>query len=265
MLLHNPFSIFKKEYWMDDMQFYDFNNTSNAQVIKNIFKDISEDHVQYLLNHSHIKKHQKGEMIIQRDNQINNKNNNKSNHKNDDDLYILLDGIIQVGYLSPSGRFHAFNYYSEKNFINLFSCLQNEVPEYDYYAFNQVRILSIPKSIFFDLIESNLALSQALMRLLALRMHHLMAELKFLHIANISQKVAKTLLSLAHQYGIQHELGTEIKLKISQHDLADLLSASRQTVNKEIQKLVMADVLNWQYENIIIKNIDDLKLKISAL
>lgn len=242
------------------MQFYDFNNTSNAQVIKNIFKDISEDHVHYLLNYSHIKKHQKGEMIIQRDNQL-----DKNNNENNDDLYILLDGIIQIGYLSPSGRFHAFNYYSEKNFINLFSCLQNEVPEYDYYAFNQVRILSIPKSIFFELIESNPALSQTLMRLLALRMHHLMAELKFLHISNISQKVAKTLLSLAHQYGIQHELGTEIKLKISQHDLADLLSASRQTVNKEIQKLVMADVLNWQYENIIIKNIDDLKLKISSL
>ena len=257
MSFHNPFNILKK-YWMDYMQFYDFNNRSNAQVIKNIFKKISEQDVQYLLTHSNIKKYYKGEMISHRD--------NKKNKNNiDNELYILLDGIIQIGYLSPSGRFHAFNYYSEKNFINLFSCLQNEVPEYDYYAFNQVRILSIPKSIFFELIESNTMLSQELMYLLALRMHHLMAELKFLHIANISQKLAKTLLNLSHQYGVKHALGTEIKLKISQHDLADLLSASRQTVNKEIQKLVNFDVINWQYENIIIKNSDELKFKIASL
>lgn len=238
------------------MQYYDFNASTNTHIIRNIFKTISQDNIQYLLDHSQIKKYQKGEMVIQRDHA------NQSQH---DSLYILLDGIIQIGYLSPSGRFHAFNYYSEKNFINLFCCLQNHPPEYDYYAFNQLRVLVIPKSIFLGLIEQNQAISQEVMQLLALRMHYLMAELKFLHIANLSQKVAKTLLNLTHQYGVRHALGSEIKLKISQHDLADLLSASRQTVNKEIKKLVSLDILNWQYENIVIKDVDYLKQKIELI
>ena len=231
------------------MQYYDLNHTSNISILNHIFKNINQEDILYLLTHASIKKYQKSEIIIRR---------NHENKYHDDALYILLDGIIQIGYLSPSGRFHAFNYYSEKNVINLFSCLQNEVPEYDFYAFNQVRVLVIPKQIFFQLTERNSALSQEVMSLLALRMHYLMAELKFLHIANLHQKVCKTLLNLAQHYGVRHPLGTEIKLKISQHDLAELLSASRQTVNKEIKNLVLLDVLNWQYENIVIKNFDYL-------
>ena len=236
------------------MQYYNFNHISNIDLIKNIFNtnfnSMSDACISRILEKSNIKKYQKNESILQRDQQ---------NKYKEDALYILLEGIIQIGYLSPSGRFHAFNYHSEKNVINLFSCLQDQVPEYDYYAFNQVKVLLIPKHVFLQELSQNNALSQQVMRLLALRMHYLMAELKFLHVANLHQKISKNLLKLAHQYGVKHRLGTEIKLKISQHDLADLLSASRQTVNKEIKKLVSLDVLNWQYENIIIKDLDYLK------
>lgn len=242
------------------MQYCDFNHISNIDLIKNIFNthfnSMSDACIYRILEKSNIKKYQKNELILQRDQQ---------NKYKDDALYILLEGIIQIGYLSPLGRFHAFNYHSEKNVINLFSCLQDQVPEYDYYAFNQVKVLVIPKHIFLEELSQNNALSQQVMRLLALRMHYLMAELKFLHVANLHQKISKTLLSLAHQYGVKHHLGTEIKLKISQHDLADLLSASRQTVNKEIKKLVGLDVLNWQYENIIIKDKDYLKAQADDL
>lgn len=249
---HYPSSIKLKLYWMDNMQYVDFNHTSNINIIKNIFNHLSDQDVFYVLEKSSIKKFQKNELIIHHEN----------NHES---LYVLLDGIIQIGYLSPSGRFHAFHYYSEKNLINLFACLQNNTPEYQYYAFNQVKVLIIPKSIFLALTQKNNDLSQEVMQLLALRMHHLMAELKFLHVANLHQKVCKILLNLSLQYGVKHDLGTEITLKISQHDLADLLSASRQTVNKEIKKLVMDDVLSWQYENIIIKNNDYLVLQLYAI
>ena len=231
------------------MQFHDFEYSNKINILKNIFNNILSEDLDYLFNHSYFKKYKKGDIVFDRD--LNKK-------YKDDSIYILLDGIIQIGYLSPSGRFHAFNYYSEKNFINLFSCLQDQIPEYDYYAFNQVRVLVIPKTIFLEVLDRNSQFSQQVMHIMASRMHFLMAELKFMHVANLHQRVSKILIHLAQQYGVRHTLGTEIKLKISQHDLSDLLSASRQTVNKEIKKLVLIDVLDWRYENIIIKNYDYL-------
>ena len=234
----------------------DYNNLSlnNKEsvflILKNVFKNISDNNLKYILDKSSVKKYQKNDLILNKEN-------------SSDELYILLDGIIQIGYLSLSGRFHAFNYYSEKHLINLLPCLNSQAIDYDYYAFNQVRILQIPKTVFKEEIKNNNELKQDALDILSLRMHYLIEQVKFLQVANLHQKVCKILLDLSGQYGEKHVLGTEIRLKISQHDLADLLSSSRQTINKEIKNLKEQDVVFWQYENIIVKDIGYLKNQIN--
>ena len=228
------------------------NKISESEIVQEIFPQISNDDLNKIIQKSHIKKYQKGELIL-----------NKYNIT--ESLYILIDGIIHIGYLSPSGRFHAFSYFSEKSVVNLLPCLNATALDYDYYAFNQVKILHIPRDVFLKELSKNNYLSTGVLQLLASRMQLLLKEIKFLHIANLHQKVCKTLLDLSGQYGASHQAGTEIKLRISQHDLADLLSSSRQTINKEIKGLVSKNVLDWQYENIIIKNHDYLKSQIFGI
>ena len=231
---------------------HDLKDQTNDQVLKKIFKNLSEHEINSILKMSFIKKYQKGDLIL-----------NKGNCR--DAVYVLLDGIIQIGYLSPSGRFHAFNYFSEKSPINLLACINEQVIDYDYYAFNQVKILHISIAIFSNEISNNNALKQDALDILSLRMQYLLQQMKFLQVANLHQKICKILFDLSHQYGQKHPLGTEIRLKISQHDLADLLSSSRQTINKEIKSLTSQDVIFWQYENIIIKNYEYLKYQINRI
>ena len=231
---------------------YDLKDQKNDQILKNIFKNLSEHEINFILKMSFIKKYQKGDLIL-----------NKGNCR--DAVYVLLDGIIQIGYLSPSGRFHAFNYFSEKSPINLLACINEQVIDYDYYAFNQVKILHISIAVFSNEISNNNALKQDALDILSLRMQYLLQQMKFLQVANLHQKICKILFDLSHQYGQKHPLGTEIRLKISQHDLADLLSSSRQTINKEIKSLTSQDVIFWQYENIIIKNYEYLKYQINRI
>lgn len=236
------------KYWVD--HFMQINKKSNYDVLKNVFKHISDEKIEYILKYSTVRKYQKGDLIL-----------NKENCRSA--LYILLDGIIQIGYLSPSGRFHAFNYYSEKHLINLLPCLNEQVLDYDYYAFNQVKVLQIPQHIFAEEINDNNNLKQDALEILSHRMQYLIQQVKFLQVANLHQKVCKVLHDLSLQYGRSHPLGTEIRLKISQHDLADLLSASRQTINKEIKNLASQNILDWQYENIVIKNKEYLNFQIN--
>ena len=231
---------------------HDLKDQTNDQVLKKIFKNLSEHEINSILKMSFIKKYQKGDLIL-----------NKGNCR--DAVYVLLDGIIQIGYLSPSGRFHAFNYFSEKSPINLLACINEQVIDYDYYAFNQVKILHISIAVFSNEISNNNALKQDALDILSLRMQYLLQQMKFLQVANLHQKICKILFDLSHQYGQKHPLGTEIRLKISQHDLADLLSSSRQTINKEIKNLTSQDVVFWQYENIIIKNHEYLKYQINRI
>ena len=152
------------------------NKTSELEILNNIFPQISDDDLNKIINKSHIKKYQKGDLILNQDNIA-------------ESLYILIDGIIHIGYLSPSGRFHAFNYFSEKSVINLLPCLKTHALDYDYYAFNKVKILHIPREIFLKELNKNNQLSSGVLQLTADRMQLLLNEIKFLHIANLHQKV----------------------------------------------------------------------------
>lgn len=231
------------------MEFYDFSLNDNVCFLKNVFKNISNSGLDNIITKSYTKKYQKGELILSKDNCT-------------DALYILIDGIIQIGYLSPLGRFHAFNYYSEQNVINLLPCLNQQKIDYDYYAFNQVRVLVVPRHIIQNELNNNNILYQDVLQILSQRMYALLHEIKFSQVANLHQKVCHVLWKLVQQYGVSHPDGLEIKLKISQHDLADLLSSSRQTINKEIKKLVNLNVVFWQYENIIIHDLKYIESRI---
>jgi len=234
------------------MQYLDLSENSNFHILKGVFKNTSKIKINEIIQKSVVRKYQKNDLILNKDNQ------NKS-------LFILLDGIIQIGYLSPSGRFHAFNYFSEKHVINLVSCFNASAIDYDYYAFNQVKILQIPHHLFIQEIKENIDLNQDCLSILSQRMQRLTQQVKFLQVANLAQKIAKILLDLSRQYGVRHPSGIEIQLKISQQDLADLISVSRQTINKEIKKLMQLEILDWQYESILIKKIEYFENEIHCI
>ena len=228
----------------------ELNKNIKNNILKRNFKTLSEYKIEEINRHSVIKKYQKGDLIL-----------NKENCK--DSIFILLDGIIQIGYLSPLGRFHAFNYFSEKSPMNLAVCINQQAIDYNFYAFNQVRVLQFPMVFFEQEIKNNNNLMHDALSIISVRMQQLLEQMKFLQVANLHQKVCKIIIDLSQQYGTTHHLGTEIQLKISQHDLADLLSSSRQTINKEIKQLSELGVIYWQYENIIVKDEGYLKSQVN--
>lgn len=221
-------------------------------VLKLLFKNLSEENIRSIENKITIKKFTKNEIILKSKNNI-------------EDLYILLDGIIQVGYLGIAGRLHIFHYYSEKSYLNLATCLQKNNVDYDYYAFTPVQVLILPQQIFQQLLQENKNLYIDLLDLVTARMCHLIHEVKFLHVANLHQKLCKVLLELSDRYGCEQQSGIQIQLKMSQHDLADLLSTSRQTINKELKKLVSLNIISCQYENIIIHDLNYLIKQVKSV
>lgn len=224
----------------------------NFEIKNSLFECLSEHQLHELLSVSVVKKYHKKQLILNRDNCLNS-------------VYFLLDGILQVGYMSAGGRFHALSYFSDKNVINVIPCLEQQVLDYDYYAFNSVCLLVIPADNFLAMLQKNQALMQKVLALIALRMRQLLIEIKFLQTSNLQQKLCHLLLKLSNQYGDVQGQDIEIKLALSQSDLADLLSVSRQTVNKEMRGLIKSDVIDWYRKNIVIKNKSYLEFQIKYL
>jgi len=54
---------------------------------------------------------------------------------------------------------------------------------------------------------------------------------------SVEERLAHTLLSLGQRYGVHEQDGLRIDLPLSQQDLAEMVGASRQMVNRELRKL----------------------------
>jgi CRP-like cAMP-binding protein len=98
--------------------------------------------------------------------------------------------------------------------------------------------ISVAKDPLLAFLDQYPALSRHLMRALARYVQQLdesLAEIAFL---DISGRVARKLLDLGQSHGRKTPDGIRIDLRLSQRTLASMVSASRENVNRALQRFV---------------------------
>ena len=76
---------------------------------------------------------------------------------------------------------------------------------------------------------------------------------------NVEERLAHVLLSLGERHGVREGNALRIDIPFSQQDLADMVGASRQRVNRELRKLADQDLI--QMERCQITILDDERLR----
>ena len=84
----------------------------------------------------------------------------------------------------------------------------------------------------------------------------LLEEISFL---NIPARLAKKLLEIGEDFGHKEGQQMEISIKLSQKELADMVGASRESINKELRVLREKGLVSVTEESIFIHDIKRLK------
>jgi len=79
---------------------------------------------------------------------------------------------------------------------------------------------------------------------------------------NISDRFAKKLVELAETLGRQKGNTTVIDLSLTQTDLASMVGATRESINKELRILRKKGLIQTEGNRILIYNLDLLKRRI---
>lgn len=181
-----------------------------------------------------------------------------------DELYILLDGSLQIGWLKSDGEFVVHDLIKSNTAFNLVALLQKKPLNYDYFAVGRVELASISQDHFFSLLYTQPEAMQQVILLLSQRMYAWFEQNRYLRTATLNQRMAKYLLKLANLYGEHQHHEIILKIKLSQQDFSELFNVSRQTLNKHIQYLVNEKVIHWGYGEIKILDLKRLQ-KMSEL
>ncbi len=151
-----------------------------------------------------------------------------------DALYAVIAGQVRVSCQDETGREVFLNIMESGDVFGEIAAIDGAARTATAVAMTDTSMFLVPRADLLALLERDPKLSLHLLRVFCQRLRwtsDLIEETAFL---TLSARLASRLLRLSGQHGSRAPEG--IALKISQGDLANFLSASRQVVNEHLQE-----------------------------
>ncbi|CAG0967656.1 CRP-like cAMP-activated global transcriptional regulator [Myxococcaceae bacterium] len=162
------------------------------------------------------------------------------------ELFVLLRGRCKALAVASEGRGTVFAVFEPGEVVGEIALLDGGPRTATVTTMSACDFLVIGRADLLTLLESEPAVAIRLLAACAARLRHtseLVEELVFL---SLPARLARKLLQLARDYGSGTGSGTHIALKLSQRELAELVGASRESVNRQLGHWEQAGVLRHE-------------------
>jgi len=178
-------------------------------------------------------------------------------------LYIIREGAIKIVLPSRLGDERIVAIFSSGDFFGEMALLDGMPRSADAVAIKTSKLLVLNRSDFLRFLRKSEVAIEKILSTLSMRLRkadNLLEETSFL---NIPARLAKKLLEIGEAFGKKDGEGIKIHLKLSQKELADMVGATRESINKELRVLREKGLVSVTEEAIFIHDIKRLKRRAS--
>src|SRR3954447_7035126 len=151
-----------------------------------------------------------------------------------DRLYIVAAGKVKIGRKSPDGRENLLMVAGPSDMFGELSIFDPGPRTSSATAVTEVRLATMDRAALREWIAKRPEIAEQLLRVLARRLRRTNNNLADLIFTDVPGRVAKALLQLARQFGQQEGSYLRVTHDLTQEELAQLVGASRETVNKAL-------------------------------
>jgi CRP/FNR family cyclic AMP-dependent transcriptional regulator len=151
-----------------------------------------------------------------------------------DRLYIILSGKVKLGRHAPDGRENLLAVMGPSDMFGELSVFDPGPRTSSATAVTEVRLATMDRANMREWIARRPEIAEQLLRVLARRLRRTNNNLADLIFTDVPGRVAKQLLQLARQFGQQESGQLRVTHDLTQEELAQLVGASRETVNKAL-------------------------------
>jgi CRP-like cAMP-binding protein len=163
---------------------------------------------------------------------------------------LLMKGRLRVSVTTPEGEEQLLRWMLPGEISGLSSVFAETTYPADLVSVGPSQVVHIEKSRLINLIERDPVVSVDLLRILGLRINQLFDTLADQGLHSLEQRVWATLERIAKFNSVPVADG--VMLKVSQADLAQAASASRQRVNQQLQHFQEQGLIRLGYRNIVL-------------
>jgi CRP-like cAMP-binding protein len=176
-----------------------------------------------------------------------------------DAVFAVIQGHLKISLQSASGSAVGLTVVGPGDVFGELGVLGAVTRSAEVTALEDTMLLVIPGHAFLDACSKSALLGLSLSRFLARRLRTFAEH--FGHVTGLPARTrfAQGLLALIDRFGRPNEHGIRLDLPLSQMDLAQLASLSRQRMNMLLQDLKARRIVAWEGRRLVVLDVDGLR------
>ncbi len=175
-----------------------------------------------------------------------------------DRLFIIIQGKVKLARHSIDGRENLLTVMGPSDMFGELSIFDPGPRTSSAVCVTEVTAAAMDSSMLHDWISQHPAISQQLLRVLARRLRRTNNSLADLIFTDVPGRVAKALLQLANRFGTQEGAALRVHHDLTQEEIAQLVGASRETVNKALAEFAQRGWIRLEGKSVLIADTERL-------
>jgi CRP/FNR family cyclic AMP-dependent transcriptional regulator len=176
-----------------------------------------------------------------------------------DRLYVIREGKVKLGRTSSDGRENLVAVLGPGEMFGELSLFDPGPRTMTATAVAETQLLGLGNEDLSGLLAGRPEVAKTLLGALAQRLRRTNESLADLVFTDVPGRVAKALLDLSERFGRPVEDGVLVAHDLTQEELAQLVGASRETVNKALADFATRGWLRLEARAVLLQDLERLK------
>lgn len=176
-----------------------------------------------------------------------------------DRLYVVTDGKIKLGRTSADGRENLLAILGPGQMFGELSLFDPGPRSATATAVTPCTMMSLGHDELLRWLEDHPSVARGLLSQLAARLRKTSDVVADLVFSDVPGRVAKALLDLSRRFGRTADDGVHVHHDLTQEELAQLVGASRETVNKALADFAMRGWLRLEPRSVVLIEVERLR------
>jgi CRP/FNR family transcriptional regulator, cyclic AMP receptor protein len=175
-----------------------------------------------------------------------------------DRMYIISAGTVKIGRQSPDRRDNVFSIRGPSESFGELSVFDPGPRTSTATALTEVSAAPVDGATVRAWIADHPDVAERMMRVLARRLRRTDDNLCDIIFTDVPGRLAKQLLQLAQRFGVQEDGAMRVSHDLTQDELAQLVGACRETVNKALSDFTRRGWIRLEGKSILITGSENL-------
>jgi len=207
----------------------------------NLFDHVSPEGRQALLQRAERRDYRRGEHVF-RANDVANR------------VFFLESGLIRIYHLAPKGSITIFWFCVPGDLFGAGGLAGAGEQSVSGQAVERSVVFSMSRSAFEEVLQAHPRIALNVIKLLSARLRLACDSLADKASQKVETRLARMLLRLAQNWGDVSATGVRFRVNISHQELANMIGASRQTVNKALREYARAGWLAQEGRALVLRD-----------